>query len=261
MCSQTAPASRILFALKSRRVKFLRYLLLALVLVMVALVSALTAMRLAIHGREVQVPNLVGKSPSEARNLCARSGLLFEAEGRFYSTDVPEGHVVSQAPASGTTVRRGWRVRVAESLGPQRVSIPDVTGSSSRAAEINIRRRGLDLGTIAIGHVPDQPADQVVAQQPPANASGISSPTINLLVSAPPDPQSFVMPDFTGTRSGEAIRALQDAGLRLAGMNEMPDANGAAGTIVRQSPAAGQKVSAGMGVILYVVNDAKQPAR
>jgi len=233
-------------------VKFFRYLLLALVLVMVALVSALTAMRYAIHGREVQVPNIVGKTPAEARNLCSGAGLLLETEGRFYSVEVPQGRIVSQSPTAGTTVRRGWRVRVAESLGPQRVSIPDVTGSSSRAAEINIRRRGLDLGTVAIAHVPDQSADQVLAQQPPANASGISSPTINLLVSATPDVPSFVMPDFTGTRAADAIRALQEVGLRLAGMNDVSDSGGTTGTIVRQSPAAGQKVSAGMGVTLYV---------
>jgi len=41
----------------------------------------------------------------------------------------------------------------------------------------------------------------------------------------------------------------------------MPEANEPAGTCGRQSPAAGQKVSAGMGVILYVANDAKQLSR
>ena len=36
--------------------KFFRMLLLALVLMTVALISALTAMQLAIHGREVAIP-------------------------------------------------------------------------------------------------------------------------------------------------------------------------------------------------------------
>ena len=47
--------------------QFFRMLLLALVLMTVALVSALTAMRLAIHGREVTIPKLVGMSPSGSR--------------------------------------------------------------------------------------------------------------------------------------------------------------------------------------------------
>ena len=41
-------------------------LLLALVLMTVALISALMAMQLAIHGREVTIPKLVGMSPFEA---------------------------------------------------------------------------------------------------------------------------------------------------------------------------------------------------
>ena len=52
---------------------FLRFLWMALVLVIVALISALTAMRFAIHGREVSVPDLQGKSPAEARRIAAES--------------------------------------------------------------------------------------------------------------------------------------------------------------------------------------------
>jgi len=42
-----------------------------------------------------------------------------------------------------------WRVRVAESLGPQRVSIPDLVGQTERAATLNLRQRGLDLATVS----------------------------------------------------------------------------------------------------------------
>src|ERR1035441_6748241 len=127
--------------------QFFRMLLLALVLVTVALVSALTAMRLAIHGREVIIPKLVGMSPSEAERAGAASGLQVVIERQFYSPDVPEGKIMTQVPPPGTKVRRGWSIRVAQSLGPQRVAIPDVTGGSERIAEVNIRSRGLSLGS------------------------------------------------------------------------------------------------------------------
>jgi hypothetical protein len=45
---------------------FFKFALLALVLVAVALVSALTAMRFAIHGQVVEVPAVVGFTPPEA---------------------------------------------------------------------------------------------------------------------------------------------------------------------------------------------------
>ncbi len=121
-------------------------LLLALVLMTVALISALAAMQLAIHGREVAVPKLVGLSPFEAERAGTASGLQVVVERQFYSADVPEGKIMTQMPPPGTKVRRGWAVRLAQSLGPQRVAIPDVTGGSERVAELNIRRRGLTSG-------------------------------------------------------------------------------------------------------------------
>jgi beta-lactam-binding protein with PASTA domain len=233
-------------------VKLIKYLFFALVLVTVALVSALTAMRLAIHGREVRVPNLVGMAPAEAERACANTGMSMAVEGRFYSPQVPEGKIVSQTPPAGSMVRRGWRMGVAISLGPQRVSIPDVVGNSERAAEMNIRRRGLELGTVAAASIPDQAANVVVAQDPPGNAAGVSSPRVNLLVNAPTMPEALLMPDFVGKHSDEAIHAVRDAGLRLVGLNRMTQPGVVPDIIVRQSPAPGQKVAAGMGVVFDV---------
>src|SRR5271167_250 len=147
--------------------QFFRMLLLALVLMTVALISALTAMQLAIHGREVSIPKLVGLSPLEAERAGSASGLLVIVERQFYSPDIPEGKVMTQMPPLGTKVRRGWSIRVAQSLGPQRVAIPDVTGGSHRVAELNIQRRGLTIGSIAHVSLPDLPQDQVISQSPP----------------------------------------------------------------------------------------------
>ncbi len=128
---------------------FFRYLVRVLVLCVVFMASALTAMRFAIHGRQTAIPKVVGMTPLQAERLLADHGLVLDHGDRFFSSDVPEGRIMSQAPPPGSTVRRGWRVRVAESMGPQRVVIPDLVGGSERAAEINIRRRGLELGSIA----------------------------------------------------------------------------------------------------------------
>ena len=124
--------------------RLFRLALLTMVLLLVSLVSALTAMRFAIHGREVRTPNLVGLSLPKAGGALTEMGLLMETGDSFYSQNIPEGSVVSQTPAAGTKVRRGWRVRVAVSLGASRASVPDVVGQSGRAGEINVRRRGLE---------------------------------------------------------------------------------------------------------------------
>jgi beta-lactam-binding protein with PASTA domain len=246
--------------------QFFRMLLLALVLMTVALISALTAMQLAIHGREVAIPRVVGLSPAEADRSGAASGLQLVVERQFYSADIPEGKIMTQIPAPGVKVRRGWSIRVAQSLGPQRLAIPDVTGGSERVAELNIRRRGLTLGSIAYVSSTGAPQDQVISQSPPARASGVAVPRINLLVSEGPESASYVMPDLTGQPLGSATLTLLDAGLKVGKVSlvlpKPPVTTGenapiepspttqpnAASMIVTQVPAPGQKIVAGSAV-------------
>jgi len=241
-----------------------RFAMLALVMVVVAMVSAVTAMRFAIHGQEVQVPAVVGMTPSEAERAVAGLCLQIEVERQYYSPQIPEGRIMTQLPQPGSKVRRGWQVRVAQSMGPQRVSIPDVTRQSQRAAELNIRRRGLEVTSTAQMQLPGTPADQVLAQSPPANASQVSAPKTSLLLTIPADPPAFVMPSFVGQPLGPASRALQDAGFKLGTVSVAPPpADNAeipgvppvvpvvppqpspASMIVTQWPPAGEKVRAG----------------
>ena len=243
---------------------FFRISLLVLILLAVALISALTSMRIAIHGREVTVPKLVGLTPQQAERMALQQGLLVQVENRFFSPDVAQGRIMSQVPSAGTTVRRGWRVRLAESLGPQQVEIPNVVGESNRAAEINLRRRGLELGTVAVAHIPGQTADQVVAQSPPASAVGVANPKINLLMAAPEDPPAFVMPNLLGRPLAEASRLLESGGLKVGSVRvtgqetatpattPAPNAISPTALVVRQSPAPGSKVTAGTAVDLEV---------
>lgn len=232
-----------------------------MVLCAVALASALTAMRYAIHGREVAVPDFAGMAPAEAEEAAAEHGLQFYLENRFYSAEVPEGKVMSQLPSAGAKVRRGWRVRAAESLGPQRVSVPDVTGQSSRAAEINIRRRGLELGRVAVAYIPELTPGEVVAQSPGAQAEEVLSPRVDLLVAAPLREMAYVMPDLIGHPLAEAARRVQDAGLRVAGVQRASefappevsaDGRPAVSIVLRQTPAPGQRVTPGTAVSFEV---------
>jgi eukaryotic-like serine/threonine-protein kinase len=249
-----------------------RFVLLALVLVIVAMVSALTAMRFAIHGQEVSVPPLVGLSPPEAERVAGGLGLQVSIERQYYSPQIAEGKIMSQLPLPGTKVRRGWQVRVAQSLGPTRVTIPDVTGQSEHAAELNIRRRGLDVASTAQVEIMGIPADQVLAQSPPANANQATSPKISLLITAAPEPPAFVMPSFVGQPLGSASRTLQDEGFKLGNVAvaapvlsldtaspESPPAllpspaqPSPASIVVSQVPSAGQKVAAGTAVSFEV---------
>ncbi len=242
--------------------RFFRYLLRALVLTVVFMASALTAMRFAIHGRQTTIPKVVGLTSTQATRLLADHGLVLEEGDRFFSSDVPPDRVMSQAPPPGIQVRRGWHVRVAESMGPQRVVIPDLIGGSERAAEMNIRRRGLELGGIATATIPGAPGDQIVAQSPPANAVNVSEPKISVLMAAAEDRASFVMPDLVGRNVDDALNFIVDAGFKVGNVTTQAappaQANPAetvpSGTrmVVKTVPSAGQRVYQGQGIGLMV---------
>jgi len=253
--------------------RIFRLVLGALAMAVVALVSALVTMRFAIHGGEVQVPNLAGLTMQEARTLSASHGLNMTVENNFYSTVVPPGRVLSQSPAAGALVRREWHVRVTQSLGPQKVSIPSVVGQNERDAALAIRHQGLDLGTVA--HLPGRGsvADIVLAQTPPPNAAGIDRPRVSLLLSEVnvPSPAAFMMPDLTGMNYSLATLTVTDAGLHVISVQPLQSAipsvtspsSGTApiapmassalpDTVVAQSPPAGHRVVAGDAVRLTI---------
>jgi beta-lactam-binding protein with PASTA domain len=244
---------------------FIRYVLMALVLLAVAMSSALITMTLAIHGSEVAVPDFVGKTVAEARKLADANGLQLNVEREYYSPKIPQGRILSQLPPAGMKVRRGWQVRIARSLGPQRVIIPNVLQQSERAAEMNIQRRGLDLGSIVQAQMPGATADQVLSQSPPPNASDVAAPKISLLVAAAAQSQNFVMPSFIGQGVGTASQTLEDAGFHVgtvtlegqsasAGAAASPAAPrpNAGSVIVAQTPAAGDEIGLGLTINFQV---------
>lgn len=244
--------------------RFFNLLLGALAMLAVALVSAFITMRLAIHGREVKVPNLTGLSLLDASKKANSMGLRLNLENRFYSADIAPGTVLAQSPTAGTTVRREWAVRVTESLGPQQVAIPDVVGQSERSASVNVRRLSLDLGTVAHLAAPGE-AGMVLAQTPNANAVGVDRPQVSVLLSAAEEAPTdgFVMPSLVGlTLAGAAARASA-VGLHVVSAEEVaapaatatpatpapvaaaPTPGTATGVVVAQTPLAGHRVAKG----------------
>jgi eukaryotic-like serine/threonine-protein kinase len=232
--------------------RLIKFFLLGLVLLLVAFSSALLAMRFAIHGREVRVPRLTGYALSEAEKQANAQGLVLAIENRYYSNDVPAGYIVSQSPGPNTKVRRGWKVRVAESLGPQRAAIPNVVGQSERLAELNISRRGLELGTIATIHYPGVVPSTVITQNPGADEKNAASPRIGLVVAAADNRLSYLMPNFVGQPVADAIAALKQAGLNVDHVGLIEDVSGPSGIVLRQVPVAGKRIEAGAGVSFEV---------
>jgi beta-lactam-binding protein with PASTA domain len=248
-------------------VNFFQIASLLMLLVAVALLAAITTMHFAIHGAEVQIPSLKGMTVADARSQTAGLGLNLNVDNRYYSGDVAAGHILTQSPAPGNLVRREWQVRVSESLGPQKVEVPDTVGLQERVATMQLRRAGLEVGTTARLPYPNAAEGTVLAQDPPAHAQDIAQPTINLLVVAPDDeiPDGYVMPDLVGMPIVSALTALTKVGIKAATPDYVsvpvaPIGTGAAqpilpvkpGAVTAQAPAAGARVDQSTMVKLTV---------
>ena len=230
-----------------------------MVLVAAGLLSAIATMHFAIHGAEVQVPTLKGMTIADARSQAAGLGLSLGVDNRYYSADVAAGHILTQSPEPGSVVRRGWRVRVSESLGPQKVDVPQTVGIDSRVAAMHLQHVGLDVGTTAT--LPFSAAAQgvVIAQDPPAHAQGIERPSVNLLVASPGDdaPDGFVMPGLVGLPVVTAQAALAGAGLKPGSprfVDAPKDASqpAASGTVIAQQPLSGARVDKDSVIVLTI---------
>ena len=208
--------------MKRTLVRILRISTAGLAITMVVLICAFATMRIAIHGREVAVPNLSGISDSDAAAAVKKLGLSLSVENRFFSSAVPPNRVLSQLPSAGSRVRRGWQIRVTESLGGQHLDVPDVTGQSERPASLVLRRLQLEVGTVA--HLPaPAPAGIILAQSPPPNSNSLTGPDVSLLVSYPEDVAeraSYVMPAIVGLSLGAASARLASVGLHISSAQE-----------------------------------------
>ena len=240
-----------------------------LTLAVIALVSALATMHLAIHGAEVRVPDLSGLTMAQAVEKTRALGLHFNVDDRFYSTSTPAGHVLLQRPVAGTSVRRSWQVRVTESLGPQNVEIPKVLGMDARLAMITIRRGGLQLGDVTSLPYASAAPGTVIAQSPMEHAQSIDRPRVDLLLAAPlpPATQSYAMPNLIGETLVAATQTIAQAGFTLAPVAETiapiasPQPVGApitappndpSGIIVTQSPEPASRIEPGATIHLVV---------
>ncbi|PYU14187.1 MAG: hypothetical protein DMG37_08170 [Acidobacteria bacterium] len=237
--------------LKERLEWLTRMTLLVFILASAAFLSAITAMRIAIHGREVTMPNLVGKNVSEASKMLQSRGLVLRVADRIYS-DQPINVVLRQTPTAGLLMKVSQQAHVVLSLGKRELQIPLLEGNSLRASRVELLRQGLQVGEVSAVSMPDMPADAIVLQNPKPG-SGAATPRVDVLISQGPKETSYVMPHLVGLNEVEAQHRLDQAQMRrkvnYVGAPQWPH-----GSVIDQTPLAGAKVAASATIELTIAN-------
>lgn len=230
-------------SLRERIRTLFRLFMLFTVLVAVALISAITTIRLSIRGHQEIMPNLVGAPLEAAQRITSGLGLEIKVEDKLFSAQYAANQIVSQQPPAGTRVKVGQHVHVLVSLGSPRVAVPNLVGTSLRAAQITTIQRGLTVGNVAALPWAGAEPDQVVAQDPPALTANVHSPVVNLLVSRGESPPAYLCPNFVGQPLAAVRRTAEKAGLKIGAVTPVPTDAAPQGTILDQSPAPGSKIS------------------
>jgi eukaryotic-like serine/threonine-protein kinase len=225
--------------------------LLVFILASAAFLSAITAMRIAIHGREVTMPNLVGKNVSDANHMLRSRGLVLRVADRVYS-DVPINVVVRQTPPAGLLMKVSQQAHVVLSLGQRQLEVPLLEGKSLRASRIELLRTGLQVGEVSGVTMPDEAVDTVVLQTPRPGA-GAATPRVDVLVSQGPREVAWVMPHLVGLNEVDAQHRLDAAGLRHR-VNYVAAPQWPHGAVIDQTPLAGARLGSSATIELTVAN-------
>jgi beta-lactam-binding protein with PASTA domain len=222
--------------------KFLQIAALMMGMLALVLISAIITMKVVTWGRTEAVPDLSGKEVTSAISELKKSGLEIKIERQEHHPTVPEGHIISQQPRAGSSVKRGRDVQVVVSLGSQEVVVPEITGQVFRKVQVDLKQAGLVLGDIARANIP-QPREQVVVQYPSARTVLQKGATVDLLVSDGPVPGKYVTPDLMGMTVPQAGQAAKELNVNLV-------PSGVGKQVVSQDPKPGYPVFAGAQINL-----------
>ena len=191
---------------------------------------------------DVRLIDFVGMTEADFRagSYAAR----LEPVVTYANTDYPAGVICRQSPQAGRTVKEGQRLALKVSLGPNRITLPDVREKTREEPLAWLRAQGLAPVT---AFTPDNtlPNDSVLGTDPAAGAvvDGGTAVTVRLS-SALPDAHRTV-PSLYGLTVRVAREQLESIGLRAD--TDAPDA----ALVTDQAPMAGMPLLVGKRVKLY----------
>ena len=149
---------------------------------------------------QVQVPTLTGLATADDAQVALAEVQLVLGTVTQRDSGEPEGTVLSQSPAGGTTVNAGSKVNITVSNGM--VTVPNVVNQSEAQAQATLQNAGFNVQVV------DQQSTQtdgtVLAQSPTANNKAKKGTTVTITVARstaqaePPranDPQAVVPPN------------------------------------------------------------------
>ncbi|KQO63932.1 serine/threonine protein kinase [Curtobacterium sp. Leaf261] len=184
----------------------------------------------------VSVPNVAGTTYDSGKALLAKKDLSAVQVGQNSGT-VPKDTIIKTDPKAGTSVARKQSIRVIVSLGPEQVTIPDVSNQATDAATTTLQDAGFMIGGTNTDYSPSVPEGTVLSTDPAPGTTTNKGTVVNLVVSN----GKVQLPSVTNQPFSTANSTLVGLGLTVV---PKPDYSCVGGTVTSQSLPPGDTAQA-----------------
>lgn len=235
---------------KKHKVLKILLIILACILIFVGTMAATIFISKANRPKEVQIPDLVGKTIEQVEQLVQEAGLKYEVTEETYSKTVAEGLVISQDPKykANYTVLEDSTVKVVISKGIELATVPKVAGEKKDSAVTMLENAGLKA-EIVEEYNDNIEAGIVIRQEPEANEEVAKDSNVKIFVSLGTD--KIAVPSVVGKTEADAKTEIENAGLKVNVKYEENSAK-SNGVVLKQEAEAGSMVAKDTAITIYV---------
>lgn len=235
---------------KKHKVLKILLIVLACILIFVGTMAATIFISKANRPKEVQIPDLVGKTIEQVEQLVQEAGLKYEVTEETYSKTVAEGLVISQDPKykANYTVLEDSTVKVVISKGIELATVPKVAGEKKDSAVTMLENAGLKA-EIVEEYNDNIEAGVVIKQEPEANEEVAKDSNVKIFVSLGTD--KIAVPSVVGKTEADAKTEIENAGLKVNVKYEENSAK-SNGVVLKQEAEAGSMVAKDTTITIYV---------
>ena len=209
------------------------------------------------EAKMVQVPNVVGRSESDAENTLRAANLTVVYGEAAFSNEIAEGDVISSNPSAGTEVEEGTEVTIIVSLGEKPATVPNLVNKSASAAESALSDAGLN-GSSSEEYSDDVPEGRVIRQSIDAGTEVDPGTTVEYVVSLGPETTYVTVPGLGGYTENQAIRRLEEKGLSVGTIDYAYSDTVGAGYVISQTASPGSSVEEGT-TVGFTVSQGPEP--
>ena len=188
----------------------------------------------------VDVPNVVGKQVSVAKNILEDKHLRVSTS-EVTNPDVPAGQVISQTPGAGEKVKEQRTIHLVVSKGVGDITVPDLSDLTVDQARQRLKDIGLVVGKITQQSVDGKKDGVVIAQSPSGDSKVSKGTTIDLVVNKA-KAKKVKVPNLVGMTLKDARNTLSNAHL---GVNQVAGSVEEKAVVIEQSIKAGDEIDEG----------------